>query len=191
MLTRRGLLVAGGLALVGRLLPSPLWARQRTVSTVDIAMRAAAGGARVWFDPVGLLVRPGTTVRWVLVEGVHTTTAYHPANGDRPRRIPEGARPWDSGYLTDPGTTFEVTLEAEGVYDFFCRPHEAAGMVGRIVVASDAGRASGSRFSMAAGQLAPARPEGDDRLPTGARDAFPAVEEILRRGKIRAEAHHP
>lgn len=77
-------------------------------------------------------------------------------DGDLPRRIPEGARPRDSGCLTDPGTIFEVTLEAEGVYDYFCRPHEAAGMVGRIVVASGA-----------------------------ARRAFPSVEEILRRGEIR------
>lgn len=154
-------------------------------------MRATAGGARVWFDPVGLLVRPGTTVRWVLVEGVHTTTAYHPANGDRPRRIPEGARPWDSGYLTNPGTTFEVTLEVEGVYDFFCRPHEAAGMVGRIVVGSDAGRGFGSRSSTKAGDLATSPRQGDHWLPAGARDVFPAVEDILRRGEIGADADHP
>ena len=29
---------------------------------------------------------------------------------------------------------FDVTLTAPGVYDYFCTPHEAAGMVGRIVV---------------------------------------------------------
>jgi plastocyanin len=185
VLTRRELVVAGGLTFAGRLLPSSLWARQRTASTVDVAMHAAAGGARVWFDPLGLLVRPGTTVRWVLREGVHTTTAYHPANGDRPRRIPEGARPWDSGYLTDPGATFEVTLEVEGVYDFFCRPHEASGMVGRIVVSSEADSRSSSRSLGAAEDRVTSQPEDDHRLPAGARDAFPAVEDILRRQTIR------
>lgn len=188
MLTRRELVVASGLALAGRLLPSPRWARGGTPPPADIAMRAAEGGARVWFDPVGLLVRPGTTVRWVLVEGVHTTTAYHPANGDLPRRIPEGARPWASGYLTDPGATFEVVLEVEGVYDFFCRPHEAAGMVGRIVVASDASRGLGSRPSIADREVAARRPGGDQRLPAAARGGFPAVEEILRRRAIHPDA---
>lgn len=191
MLTRRELVVAGGLALAGRLLPSSLRAGKATRPAAEIAMRAAGGGGRVWFDPVGLLVRPGTTVRWVLREGVHTTTAYHPANGDLPRRIPEGARPWDSGYLTDPGTTFEVTLEVPGVYDFLCRPHEAAGMVGRIVVTPDAPSRSGSGSWGTAEDLAASPREGDDLLPAAARDAFPAVAEILRRGRIRADEGSP
>lgn len=177
MLTRRELVVAGGFALAGLLLPSSPRARAATRPVVDIAMRAAGDGARVWFDPVGLLVRPGTTIRWVLVDGVHTTTAYHPANGDLPRRIPEGAPSWDSGYLTDPGTTFEVTLEAGGVYDYFCRPHEAAGMLGRIVVAPPG--ASDDAITPVT---------GDARLPAAALAVLPPVQDIFRRGRIHAGA---
>lgn len=183
MLTRRELLATGGLALVGRLLPflprirvsprSPVG----EASEAEIAMRTAGGGARVRFDPVGLHVTPGTTVRWVRVEGVHTATAYHPSNGDLPRRIPAGARPWDSGYLTEPGATFEVTLEAEGVYDYFCRPHEAAGMAGRIVV-SDGDR------SAAGGAAAWRGAEPDDRIPGSVRETLPPVEAILERGRV-------
>ena len=33
-----------------------------------------------------------------------------------------------------PGESFEVELTEPGVYDYFCIPHEHAGMVGRIVV---------------------------------------------------------
>ena len=51
------------------------------------------------FNPIGLRVAPGTTVRWVVEANVHTATAYHPANGGHPLRIPERAEPWDSGYL--------------------------------------------------------------------------------------------
>lgn len=181
-------MVAGGLVFAGHLLPSSLRAPAATRRTVDIAMRASDGGARVGFDPLGLLVRPGTTVRWVLVDGVHTTTAYHPANGELPRRIPEDARPWDSGYLVEPGATFEVTLGVEGVYDFFCRPHEAAGMVGRIVVASDAERRSASGPAAAPEDRATSASDEDERLPAAALGALPAVEEILRRGRIRADA---
>ena len=104
-------------------------------------MRSDPDGAQVGFDPIGLKVAPGTTVRWVVEANVHTTTAYHPANGGHPLRIPEHAAPWDSDYLVEPGQTFEVTLTAEGVYDYFCTPHEVAGMVGRIIVGRPAGPA--------------------------------------------------
>lgn len=174
-------MAAGGLTLAGRLLPSFPEAKREDRRVVEIAMRASADGARVWFDPVGLLVRPGTTVRWVLVEGVHTTTAYHPANGDLPRRIPEGARPWDSGYLVEAGASFEARLAIPGVYDFFCRPHEAAGMVGRVVVA-----AAGAEGPERAPRPGPSRGGyGDEGLPRAAVEAFPAVAEIRRRGLVR------
>ena len=85
----------------------------------EIRMRSDPDGAQVGFDPVGLKVAPGTTVRWAVEANVHTATAYHPANGGHPLRIPEHAAPWDSGYLAEPGQTFEVTLTVEGVYDYF------------------------------------------------------------------------
>jgi plastocyanin len=122
-------------------------------------------GARVGFDPIGLRVEPGTTVRWRVQSNVHTATAYHPKNG-KPLRIPAGAEPWDSGYLVEPGRTFEVVLTVEGVYDYFCRPHEQMGMVGRIVV----------------GKGGPVPPDGD--LPPAVRAALPPVERILREGEV-------
>ena len=134
-------------------------------------MAGRGDGSHVWFDPVGLLVRPGQTVRWTNREkgNVHTATAYHPANFDRPLRIPEAAIPWNSDYLM-PGESFAVELTEEGVYDYYCVPHEHAGMVGRIVVGRpgpDDGR----------------RPDGD--LPEIALSAFPPVEAILRQGVVR------
>lgn len=86
------------------------------------------------FEPHVLRLEPGDTVRWKLESGAHTTTAYHPANGDRPRRIPEGAEPWNSDFLTEDGATFERTFTVEGVYDYFCIPHEGYGMIGTLVV---------------------------------------------------------
>jgi hypothetical protein len=64
----------------------------------------------------------------------NTSTAYHPDNDGHALRIPEAAESWDSGYLVEPGDQFEVTLTVEGVYDYFCTPHEMAVMVGRIIV---------------------------------------------------------
>ncbi len=139
-------------------------------------------GAWVSFDPVGLLVPAGTTIRWVVRANVHTTTAYHPRNGHHPLRIPEVAAPWDSGYLVNPGSHFEVTLSVPGVYDYFCLPHEAAGMVGRIVVAHTGGPGA-EPFDYWVGRAGTA-----DWLhvPAAARRAFPDIETILAKGRVPA-----
>ena len=101
---------------------------------VEIALSGTANGSEVWFRPRGLLIEPGQAVRWVNRDAgnVHTSTAYHPANG-KPLRIPAGAKPWNSDYLM-PGKSFVMVFEVPGVYDYFCIPHEHAGMVARIVV---------------------------------------------------------
>jgi plastocyanin len=164
VLSRRDFLLAGG-AAIAALSPA---GRVLAGDTGQITMSGDSLGAEVWFDPVGLLVRPGTMVKWRNDDpgNSHTTTAYHPANRDHALRIPRGAIPWDSGYLL-PGETFAVTLTEPGVYDYYCQPHEAAGMRGRIVVA-------------AAGSLVPEEPSPD--LP-----GLPAVAEILRLGVVRRD----
>jgi plastocyanin len=115
------------------------------VTGAALAQEAGAGdvveinlvteGQEFYFDPVGLLVEAGTTIRFINQSGQHTATAYCEDNG-KPRRIPEGAECWDSGMMVEEGAVFEVTLTEEGVYDYFCLPHEALGMVGRIIVGS-------------------------------------------------------
>lgn len=132
-------------------------------------MRSDHTGGKVWFDPVGIHVDQGQVVRWIVAENVHTTTAYHPNNGGRPLRIPPDSEPWDSGYLINPGDTFDTRLTVQGVYDYLCVPHEAAGMVGRIVVGDPA--------------VAPAAP--DSSLPSAVRQAFPSVEQIVNERLVR------
>ena len=83
-------------------------------------------GGNYWFDPVGLHVQPGTTVTWRSGQGApHTATAYRD-------RVPAGVEPFSSPHLPD-GLTFEHEFEVEGVYDYYCVPHRATGMVGRVV----------------------------------------------------------
>lgn len=166
-MTRRRLLGYGGGVAAAVALGAPAPATSGTV--VEVAMAGTGNGSRVWFDPIGLLVQPGRTIRWINRDpgNAHTATAYHPSNFDRPRRIPPGAAAWDSDYLL-PGEVFEVTLSEPGVYDYYCVPHEMAGMVGRIVV----------------GMPGPV-PDADDRLPAPALRAFPAIREILEKGVVR------
>lgn len=180
MISRRELLGAGGAALAGLACPA-LVRSARAEAVVEIRMRSADRGARVWFDPIGVRLQPGQTVRWVLEESVHTTTAYHPDNLHHPLRIPREAQPWNSGYLVEPGAQFEVTLHVEGVYDYFCIPHEAAGMVGRLVVGAPGG--PGARpFDWFRGEPGTAEWKS---VPPAARAAFPDVESILAQGVVR------
>ncbi|WP_396613865.1 plastocyanin/azurin family copper-binding protein (plasmid) [Haloferax sp. S1W] len=88
-----------------------------------------------YFDPIGLYVNPGTTVRFEIAAGAHSATAYE-------NRIPSDASAFDSGVISSGG--FEHTFEEPGTYDYYCIPHKSVGMVGRIVVGSPGGPAEES-----------------------------------------------
>ncbi len=177
MLTRRELFEAGGLWLAGLAVPRPVSA----AAPVEIRMMSDTLGTKVWFDPIGIRVEPGQTVRWIVDSNVHTTTAYHPKNDSHSLRIPERAEPWDSRFLVDPGRHFEVTLTVSGVYDYFCAPHEVAGMVGRIVVGRPTGPGT-LPFDYFKGQPGTA---GWKPVPPAAQEAFPSVGAIMRQGVVK------
>lgn len=102
-------------------------------------------GSEYYFDPIGLFVESGTTVTWEIQSGSHSSTAYKKGNGAASvTRIPDGAKAWDSGVLTQQGATYEYTFETPGIYDYFCTPHKSLGMVARIVVDEPGGPAEGS-----------------------------------------------
>lgn len=138
-------------------------------------------GSRAWFDPIGLFIESGVTVRWILRETVHTTTASHPRNDDHLRRIPERAQPWDSGFLVHPGNHFDVAFKVPGVYDYYCMPHEGAGMVGRIIVGTPLGPGI-QPFDYWLGR---AEAEGLRRVPDPAPVAFPTITPILTERRVR------
>jgi len=170
MISRRTLLAAGG--GIAALLPAVARGLAAT-GTRDIVMKGGANGAHVWFDPAGIFVLPGQTLRWTNRDNgnSHTATAYHPQYDGRPLRIPEGAAPWDSGFLL-PGESFSVTLTVPGVYDYFCLPHEHAGMVGRIVVGKPDREVAEGEAGAIAG------------IPTA---TFPTVDEIMAKHAVRRQ----
>lgn len=99
------------------------------------------------FDPETITVSVGETVIWETVGTVgHSVTAYED-------NIPEGAAYFASGGFDSEqaardayapgdasagdvleGETYEHTFETAGTYEYFCIPHEGAGMVGTVEV---------------------------------------------------------
>ena len=105
----------------------------------DVGMSSAA------FEPTRLEVSVDETVVWRNTNSrAHTVTAYE-------AQIPEGAEYFASGdYGSEQAArdaffdsfggaigsreTYEHAFSVPGQYDYFCIPHERAGMVGSIVV---------------------------------------------------------
>jgi len=104
----------------------------------DVGMTAVA------FEPATITVDVGDEVVWYNNSArAHSITAYEDG-------IPEGAtyfatggydsettarEAWDgmSGSITT-GEKYRHTFEVAGTYNYFCIPHERAGMVGQVVV---------------------------------------------------------
>jgi plastocyanin len=93
-------------------------------------------GTEFTFDPVGLYVDSGSTVRFNMRSGSHQIRGYHREYG-RTHRLPDGVPPLGSDLLTE-GSYWLYTFETRGVYDLYCQPHEYYGMVMRVVVGSGA-----------------------------------------------------
>jgi plastocyanin len=72
------------------------------------------------FDPDFVIVSRGDTVRWVWIEGTHTTTSN------------DGY--WDSGLLSA-GSKYEVTFDGTGQFDYSCTIHiDCCNMAGTVYV---------------------------------------------------------
>ena len=98
----------------------------------------------VGFEPEELTVEQGETVAWTHAAGEpHSVSAYE-------EKLPEGAPYWASGGFeseqaaregwengtgaVQSGQSYVRTFETTGEHGYFCIPHEAAGMIGTVVV---------------------------------------------------------
>lgn len=141
--TRRGFLRAAASAgvLAGAAGTSTAQAGQHTVDMTD----------QLVFDPDSTTIAPGDTVVWENVGAIgHSVTAYEDDIPAEAEYFAAGG--FDSedaaraGYTVgDPesgdvagGQSYEHTFEVEGVYEYFCVPHEAAGMVASLEVTAEA-----------------------------------------------------
>lgn len=89
------------------------------------------------YVPQRVTIQENETVKWVNTSNLmHTVTAdSQKALNPQDVMLPGGAKPFDSGSIP-PGESFTYTFTVPGTYRYFCIPHEAAGMVGEIIVKS-------------------------------------------------------
>jgi len=71
------------------------------------------------FSPANFTATVGDTVRWIWVNGSHTTTSG---------TIPGGAAAWDNP-MNSGVTQFDYKITAAGIYNYICSFHSAFGMV--------------------------------------------------------------
>jgi hypothetical protein len=62
MTSRRSFLIGGGVAIAAVAVPRLVPAAE----PADIRMLSTPRGEEAWFDPIGLHVPPGQTVRWIM-----------------------------------------------------------------------------------------------------------------------------
>ena len=141
-LTRRELLVAG-VASAGALVLAACGASS-SPSPSSAASGGTGGGGRTTtvkmtdelkFDPDTISIKTGDTVHWDNVASISHSATDDPSKAATASdaKLPGGAQPWDSGLL-NPGQTFDHQFTVAGEYDYFCIPHEGAGMKGHITV---------------------------------------------------------
>ncbi|MBN1236975.1 MAG: PQQ-dependent sugar dehydrogenase [Gammaproteobacteria bacterium] len=90
------------------------------------------------FAPQLVEITVGETVEWRNVSPVVHTVTADPALANDPSfvSLPEEAEPFDSGAIAPDGT-FSQTFTVAGTYEYFCVPHQSAGMRGTVVVSAE------------------------------------------------------
>jgi len=120
----------------------PVRAQRRIVDPggLNVGINSRYETGQWFYEPMGLFIEPGQTVRWTANNWGATVTAFHPANGNHELRIPEAAQPFDSGILGDIyNREFQHTFSVPGTYDYFAAHHEVLGLMGRVVVGAPGG----------------------------------------------------
>lgn len=96
-------------------------------SEVTVAVGSEANGGYFGFGPAAIRVDPGTTVVWEWT-----------GEGNSHNVVAEDGS-FESELYSAPGETFEHTFESEGIYKYYCVPHQSLGMLGAVVVGGSGG----------------------------------------------------
>ena len=120
----RALTLLGPLAILAACATSGAAVDGRQPANVDAAVDMTPV---LRFSPNPLRIKAGETVEF------RNISAFTHTVSSRARAIPAGAEPFNSGQIKG-GGTYRHTFTVPGTYNYFCDPHEGAGMSGIIIV---------------------------------------------------------
>jgi plastocyanin len=146
-MNRREALKLSGMGMVALFLPTLQRSARAAADSkvVEIKIISNYNSGQVYFDPIGVFIEKGQTIRWVSSQLGNSVFAFHPDNDNHELRIPETAKSFNSGKFPLMRSAwknmnrFEWTFDVEGTYDYYSREHEILGAVGRIVVGKPGG----------------------------------------------------
>lgn len=122
-------------------LADPVWTRSRrpagitfrpasaTAQTVDIAV----GPGGFSFEPSGLTINIGDTVRWTWAAGGHTVTGGSPCTANNSFCSPSNTNCASAGSSSN-GSVYSRVFNQAGTFPYFCRPHCGLGMTDEVTV---------------------------------------------------------
>jgi plastocyanin len=90
-------------------------------------------GGDLRFDPDTVRIRAGGTVRWRWGSGGHNVVGGAGGTADGSFCSPADRQCAGAG-LSSTGATYEHTFPTAGTFPYFCAPHGAFGMTGRVIV---------------------------------------------------------
>jgi plastocyanin len=116
------------IAAVGVTVAAPAMA----AATIEVTMK---NNPKAIFVPATVNCKVGDTVNWTNPGVITHSVTCDPAQAvDKANAIlPAGVAPFDSGNM-EQDATYSHTFTAKGTYKYFCKLHEAMGMVGTVVV---------------------------------------------------------
>eukprot|EP01026_Neomeris_dumetosa_P019336 TRINITY_DN177_c1_g1_i2.p1 TRINITY_DN177_c1_g1~~TRINITY_DN177_c1_g1_i2.p1 ORF type:complete len:156 (-),score=26.10 TRINITY_DN177_c1_g1_i2:8-475(-) len=98
-------------------------------SALDIKMGADDGS--LVFVPAKATVKSGETITWINNKGFPHNIIFD--EDEVPEGVDADALSQEE-YLNAPGETHVVKLTTAGTYNYYCQPHQGAGMAGAITV---------------------------------------------------------
>jgi halocyanin-like protein len=92
---------------------------------VTVEVGVDANGGAFGFGPAAVHVDNGATVRWEWT-----------GNGGQHNVVSQDGA-FESDLFTESGVHFERTFDEDGIYNYYCAPHQSLNMKGSVVVGSD------------------------------------------------------
>lgn len=102
--------------------PSPSATPPATAAPASTSADVSVSGTT--FSPAEVRIKAGGKVRWTFASGRHNVVSGTGCSPDG--KFTSGA--------TQVSGTFDRTFDAPGTYEYYCDPHCAMGMTGKVVV---------------------------------------------------------